>query len=74
MSDFEDNAIDLMLQAHKDGMIKFFEWCEANWKHDAKEEWKNREPYPHEQYVKGWNAAIEGLRAAFDCYADEHWY
>lgn len=74
MSDFEDNTINTMVEAHRDGIKNFIKWCEENWKHDTREQWKNAEPYPSEDYVKGWNAAIEGIMTAFGCYSDEFMY
>jgi hypothetical protein len=52
MSDFDDDTINLMVEAHRAGMIKFIEWCEANWMYETKAQWKNAEPYPDEQFVR----------------------
>lgn len=52
--------------------IEFTEWCQANWsisdkdrKHD---EWV-RDLSP--DYVTGYNAALEGLKGAFECWNEE---
>jgi len=71
MSDFDDDTLNIMVEAHRAGVIKFIEWCEANWMHDTKKQWKNAEPYPDEQFVEGWNRAISGIKGAFECYTEE---
>lgn len=71
MSDFEEDAVSLMVAAHREGVLRFIRWCETNWKHEPAEKWPHAEPYPGDDIAEGWNRAIASIKDAFDCYAEE---
>lgn len=53
-------------------MLEFVQWCDNHWKitpTDKKTDDWVREKSP--DYVEGYNAAIEGLQGAFECWNEE---
>lgn len=61
-------AIDDIIEAHKNLVLNFIEWIEKNWTLEPADKWPHLEPIPSEEYRNGYNAAIEGLGGAFECY------
>lgn len=51
-------------------MFEFFDWCEANWavREDSKDEWIEDKS---SDYREGYNASIEGLKLAYEVWAEE---
>ncbi len=58
--------------AYKKCIHDFVEWVEKNWHLESKEKWPNFEPYPGDDYRNGYEAALEGLGGAVECYFDEY--
>lgn len=55
----------------REKMMEFFGWAEANWTlkpSDKEDEWLAEKS---EDYLDGYNAAIEGLKTAFECWNEE---
>jgi hypothetical protein len=56
----------------KKKMLEFLKWCEANWQISEKD--RQSDDWVAEksaEYVEGYNAAIEGLGGAYECWAEE---
>lgn len=58
-------------EAHRESVNDFLEWVEKNWTLEPDDKWPNAEPKPHPEYRNGYNAALEGMKMAFECYMDE---
>ena len=57
----------------REKMLEFLTWSEGHWKitdHDLKtpDDWLADKTA---DYVKGYNAAIEGMKSAFECWSEE---
>jgi len=63
-----------IIEAHKALLLDFLDWVEKNWTLEPSDKWPHLEPIPSEEYRNGYNAAIEGLKGAFDCYYEENMY
>jgi hypothetical protein len=64
-------AITDLNEAFKTGMRAFAKWCAENWKLDERDLAESREPLSVE-YMKGWNAGMEGVDAALDSFLEEY--
>lgn len=60
--------------SYKKCLRDFVDWVDKNWRMEAKEKWPNIDPYPGDDYRNGYEAALESLIGALECYLDEHLY
>lgn len=61
-------GLRLLEEAYKASMQEFIKWVETNWKLTDKDK---KDLDFNDDYKSGYNAAIDGLQGAFQCFADE---
>lgn len=68
------NHLCLMEQAYVAAMVAFVEWLEENWELGTRADWEktNAEPWPGDEYKRGWDEAIGSIRGAYETFAEEN--
>jgi hypothetical protein len=67
-------AISYIHEGFKGALRHFAKWFSGSWKYGGKEQWERTyaEPYPGDEYIKGYNDGVEAIHVAMDCFLDEH--
>lgn len=71
-----ESALDKLRDAHNETLREFQRYFINNWKFEGKEQWQKdyAEPYPGDDWIKGYNTGIEAIAQALDCYLEENTY
>lgn len=65
-----DTLYRLLVEAADEGFADFCAWIGRSWIMTEKDRMSS-EPQESEEFMRGWNAACEGISAAWDCYKEE---
>lgn len=72
-ADFE-YAMSQLQESYRGGLKAFADWCEKTWVFEiGKEKWPHGDEYPGDEYVKAYNAGIESIQGALNCFLDDMW-